>query len=60
MISNNGINCRYNQMIEGALGTDFSIYYFHQKLQDLYPICANKINYTYVSAMLRFKLIFSN
>nr|XP_022294872.1 VWFA and cache domain-containing protein 1-like isoform X2 [Crassostrea virginica] len=34
------------QIIEGALGTDFSIYYFHQKLQDLYPICANKIKYT--------------
>ncbi|XP_078333915.1 VWFA and cache domain-containing protein 1-like isoform X2 [Crassostrea virginica] len=40
------ISIGYNQMIEGALGTDFSIYYFHQKLQDLYPICANKINYT--------------
>ena len=59
MIKSHGINCRNKQIIEGALGTDFSIYYFYQKLQDLYPICANKTKYTYVIAMLRFKFIFS-
>lgn len=59
-MNNHCFNCRKKQIIEGALGTDFSIYYFHQKLQDLYPICANKIKYTYVLAMLRFKLILSS
>ena len=31
--------------MEGVLGTDFSIYYFDQMLQDKYPICANKTSY---------------
>ncbi|XP_022300000.2 VWFA and cache domain-containing protein 1-like [Crassostrea virginica] len=31
---------------EGVLGTDFSIYYFDQMLQDIYPICANKTSYS--------------
>nr|XP_022331553.1 VWFA and cache domain-containing protein 1-like [Crassostrea virginica] len=34
------------QTTEAVLGTDFSIYYFNQMLQDKYPICANKASYT--------------
>ncbi|XP_022331682.2 VWFA and cache domain-containing protein 1-like [Crassostrea virginica] len=36
----------YSKKIEGVIGTDFSIYYFDQMLQNLYPICANKTMYT--------------
>ncbi|XP_062591885.1 VWFA and cache domain-containing protein 1-like [Saccostrea cucullata] len=31
---------------EAVIGTDFSIYHFHQLLKDKYPICANKTLYS--------------
>lgn len=35
----------HEKKIEAILGTDLSIYYFNQLLEDKYPICANKTNY---------------
>ncbi|XP_022331617.1 VWFA and cache domain-containing protein 1-like [Crassostrea virginica] len=37
---------RNGKKIEAVIGTDFSIYYFNQMLQDNYLICANKTRYT--------------
>ena len=37
---------RNGKKIKAVIGTDFSIYYFNQMLQDKYPICANKTRYT--------------
>nr|XP_034337034.1 VWFA and cache domain-containing protein 1 [Crassostrea gigas]XP_034337496.1 VWFA and cache domain-containing protein 1 [Crassostrea gigas]XP_034337917.1 VWFA and cache domain-containing protein 1 [Crassostrea gigas] len=35
----------HERKIEAILGTDLSIYYFNQLLEDKYPICANKTSY---------------
>lgn len=35
----------HEKKIEAILGTDLSIYYFNQLLEDKYPICANRTNY---------------
>nr|XP_019926041.2 VWFA and cache domain-containing protein 1 isoform X1 [Crassostrea gigas] len=31
--------------IESVIGTDFSLYYFKQMIEDIYPICTNKAKY---------------
>ncbi|XP_034328195.2 VWFA and cache domain-containing protein 1 isoform X2 [Magallana gigas] len=34
-----------DRKLEAVIGTDFSVFYFKQMLEDKYPICANKTNY---------------
>eukprot|EP00105_Crassostrea_gigas_P035327 XP_019919475.1 PREDICTED: VWFA and cache domain-containing protein 1 [Crassostrea gigas] len=34
-----------DKKLEAVIGTDFSVFYFKQILEDKYPICANKTNY---------------
>uniref|UniRef100_A0A8W8N3R2 VWFA domain-containing protein n=1 Tax=Magallana gigas TaxID=29159 RepID=A0A8W8N3R2_MAGGI len=32
--------------VEAVIGTDFSIYFFNQMLEDIYPICADRTRYS--------------
>lgn len=34
--------------VEAVIGTDFSIYFFNQMLEDIYPICADRTRYRLV------------
>lgn len=34
-----------DRKLEAVIGTDFSVFYFKQILEDKYPICANITNY---------------
>lgn len=52
----------HEKKIGASLGTDLTIYYFNQLLEDKYPICANRTNYKWdCKALLKyFSVIPSN